>query len=124
MRLGLQTLKGAAFDLTATLVVLGDQPHVSVMVLRALLDTPRDRPIIVPLYAEGGGQNPILLGRAAWALASKLKGDRGFGPLMALHPDLVTEVSVAGSNPDVDTLSDLQALESDWSRRSTRPRRP
>jgi CTP:molybdopterin cytidylyltransferase MocA len=32
------------------------------------------------------------------------------------HPELVVEVDVAGSNPDVDTPEDLAALESapDW----------
>ena len=37
-------------------------------------------------------------------------GDRGLGPILAAHPELVHEVSIDGSNPDVDTRDDLAAL--------------
>jgi hypothetical protein len=33
------------------------------------------------------------------------------GPILREHPDLITEVYVAGSNPDVDTPEDLARLE-------------
>ena len=71
---------------------------------------PGPRPIIVPRYAAGGGSNPVLLRRAAWPLAETLAGDRGMGPLIASHPELVHEVPVAGDNPDVDTPGDLERL--------------
>ena len=118
VRLGLATLDdaashptGSAVELMAALILLGDQPHVSVPVLRALLGAPLHRPIVVPRYAEGGGPNPVLLRRPAWSLTAALDGDRGFGPLIALHSGSVMEIPVPGSNPDIDTLADLQALE-------------
>jgi len=52
----------------------------------------------------------VLVRRSGWALAAGLVGDRGLGPLLATHPELVAEVSVEGSNPDVDTRDDLQRL--------------
>jgi SAM-dependent methyltransferase len=45
-------------------------------------------------------------------------GDRGLGPILAAHPDLVVEVPVAGTNPDVDTPEDLvRAIEAAWGAR-------
>jgi molybdenum cofactor cytidylyltransferase len=106
VRIGLAAL-GTGID--AAVVLLGDQPLVRAEVIRALTatDVPPDRSIVVPRYAGGGGQNPTLVLRAAWPLAAGLTGDRGFGPLIAAHPELVVEVPADGSNPDVDTRADL-----------------
>lgn len=101
----------AALDarIDAAVVLLGDQPLVRPDVIRALLsaDVPSGRSIVVPRYSDGGGQNPTLVLRVAWPLAGGLTGDRGFGPLIAAHPELVVEVPADGSNPDVDTPADL-----------------
>ena len=45
------------------------------------------------------------------ALAREARGDRGLGPVVRDHPNLVLEIDVDGSNPDVDTPADLAALE-------------
>jgi CTP:molybdopterin cytidylyltransferase MocA len=106
VRIGLLALGG---DLDAAVVLLGDQPLVRSEVIRALVDAdvPAGRSIVVPRYAGGGGQNPTLILRTGWPLAADLTGDRGFGPLVATHPELVVEVPTDGSNPDVDTPADL-----------------
>ena len=98
----------------AALVVLGDQPSVRPEVLRAVIDAAgeTDRPIVRPRYTADGAPNPVLVRREAWALAAGLDGDRGLGPLIARHPDLVHELAVEGAMPDVDTPADLAALES------------
>jgi CTP:molybdopterin cytidylyltransferase MocA/SAM-dependent methyltransferase len=114
---------GIAFlreDVEAALVVLGDQPRLSGEVLAALLATgpTPERPIVVPAYTDDGGRNPVLLGRAAFDLVATTSGDRGLGPLLAAHPELVREVAVTGDNPDVDTRADLVAmLETAWAAR-------
>lgn len=96
----------------AVLVLLGDQPLVRPAVVGALLDAtvPAGRSIVVPAYAAGGGSNPALLLRPAWPLARDLEGDRGMGPVIAAHPELVVRVPVDGDNPDVDTPEDLRRL--------------
>ena len=109
LRLGLGAL-GPGID--AALVLLGDQPLVRPEVIRLVAEAAgrTDRPIIIPRYAAGGGGNPALIRRSAWSQAGGLAGDRGFGPLVAAHPELAHEVPVEGANPDVDTPGDLAAL--------------
>ena len=99
-------------DAEAALIVLGDQPRIRAEVIHAVARAWREgaRPIVVPRYAAGGALNPVLLARKSWPLAAGLEGDRGMGPIIAASPDLVTDVSVAGDNPDVDTPDDLERL--------------
>jgi molybdenum cofactor cytidylyltransferase len=107
-------------DADAVLVALGDQPLVPVETIRALLTagSTQDRPVIVPVFEQGQGRNPVLLRRPAFGLVAETRGDRGLGPVLAAHPELVTEVAATGDNPDVDTIDDLAAvLESAWATR-------
>jgi CTP:molybdopterin cytidylyltransferase MocA/SAM-dependent methyltransferase len=112
----------AALDpsVEAVLILLGDQPLVAVETIRALLDAaphPK-RPIVVPAYGEDRGRNPVLLRKPAFELAREATGDRGLGPVLAEHADLLVEVPIAGSNPDVDTREDLaRAVEAGWAAR-------
>jgi molybdenum cofactor cytidylyltransferase len=118
VRLGIEDV-ARRDDVDAALVVLGDQPALAVSTIRTLLAAPLDdaRPIRAPGY-EDGGRNPVLIGRAAFPAVDALTGDRGLGPWIAAHPDLVQEVPIGGTNPDVDTRADLVALlEAAWAER-------
>jgi molybdenum cofactor cytidylyltransferase len=121
VRIGLAALdSGLDPGPDAALLLLGDQPRTSPAAIRALLaaDVPGDRSIVIPRYAGGGGANPVLLLRAAWALAAGLDGDRGFGPLIQARPELVVEVELPGDNLDVDTPTDLaRIVEAAWAER-------
>ena len=106
----------------AALIVLGDQPRLPARAVRALLEAPADdgRPIVVPIYGGDAGRNPVMLGRTAFGLVDAAVGDRGLGPLLAEHPELVRELPIAveGGNPDVDTPADHVALlEAAWAAR-------
>ena len=119
VRIGIEGLDGAV---DRALFVLGDQPLISVETIRALLDAAPDgaRPITVPVYALDGGRNPVLLDRSAFGLVAEATGDRGLGPVIAAHPELVREVPVdaPAGNPDIDTRADLVALlEASWAAR-------
>lgn len=107
-------LDAAAADplVEAVLVVLGDQPGLRPEVVTTLLATGAvaTTPIVRPRYAADGAPNPVLVRRSAWALTAGLAGDRGLGPLLAERAELVTEVAVNGSLPDVDTPADLDAV--------------
>lgn len=104
----------------AVLVALGDQPLVSTSVIRALLDAPekRGRPIVVPVYPDGHGRNPVHLRRPAFGLVGEASGDRGLGPVIEAHPELVSEITVEGANPDIDTQADRdRVIEAAWTAR-------
>jgi molybdenum cofactor cytidylyltransferase len=90
------------------LVLLGDQPFLSIENLRVIIGTARDasRPIVVPRYAGVPG-NPVLLEREAWALVRALEGDRGMSQLFEKHPDLLRFLDLPDANPDIDTRDDL-----------------
>jgi CTP:molybdopterin cytidylyltransferase MocA/SAM-dependent methyltransferase len=106
-------------DVDAAMIVLGDQPLLPPRAIRALLDATLDemRPIVVPVYGHDRGRNPVLLGRAAFGLVDAAAGDRGLGPILDAHPELVREIPirVEGGNPDVDTRADhVVLLEAAW----------
>ena len=117
LRLGFEAI-GA--DADAVLVALGDQPLVSAAVIRSLLEAPveKGRSIVVPAYPDDRGRNPVLVRRAAFGLAGEATGDRGLGPVLEAHPELVSEVPVEAVNPDIDTQDDLaHAIEASWAAR-------
>ncbi len=97
----------------AVLVILGDQPAVSPGAIRAVVEAgdASSAPFVQARYAADGAPNPVLVRRAAWAMAAGISGDRGLGPVLAARRELVLEVPVAGANPDVDTPADLAALQ-------------
>jgi CTP:molybdopterin cytidylyltransferase MocA/SAM-dependent methyltransferase len=112
LQVGLDAVESLEPPVDGVIVALGDQPRTRPEVVRALVAAARhsDRPVVVPRYADGGGANPILLTRAAFDLVDETTGDRGLGPVLADHEDVVEAVPVEGSNPDVDTPGDLAAL--------------
>jgi len=117
LQVGIEALDPAA---DAALILLGDQPLVAADTIRVLLKTPAnaERPFVVPVYADDRGRNPVLMRRAGFDLAADVTGDRGLGPLLAAHPELVLEVPLRGENPDIDTVRDLaRAIESEWAAR-------
>jgi molybdenum cofactor cytidylyltransferase len=96
----------------AVMIVLGDQPAVAPRLIRAMIEAPLDaeRPVIAPRYADGG-RNPVRVERSAAPLIEQLEGDRGLGPLLDAHPELVRVLEQDTVNPDIDRPSDLEALE-------------
>ncbi len=113
LQMGLSVVEEIEPPVRGVIVLLGDQPRTRPEVIRALMAAARssDRPVILPRYAEGGGSNPVLIRREAFDLADEASGDHGIGPVLDERPELVLEVTVEGSNPDVDTPADLAALE-------------
>ena len=118
VRIGLRALGDDAAAAPATaaeaaVILPGDQPRVRPAVIRALVEAAAATPevgFVVPRYGADGSRNPVLARRAVWRLADELVGDRGFGPLLAAHRELIREVPVDGDNPDVDTQDDLRRL--------------
>lgn len=117
LQVGLSAILEIEPPVREVVIVLGDQPRTRPEVIRALIAAGRasDRPVVIPHYSEGGGANPVLLRADAFGLVDEANGDRGLGPILAADPDLVLEVPVVGSNPDIDRPSDLAELA--WAER-------
>src|SRR4029079_2075550 len=64
-------------DADAALIALGAPRLLPPRAVRALLeaDAQRGRPIVVPVYGDGMGRNPVLLRREAFALIDQTSGD-------------------------------------------------
>ncbi|MCC7133108.1 MAG: NTP transferase domain-containing protein [Gemmatimonadales bacterium] len=102
---------------TAALLILGDQPRLSVDAIRALVNRGAGSPLVLarPRYAaapETPG-HPVLLGRSHWPLVSLTEGDRGLDRIVADRGLQWDRVDLPGDNPDVDTAADLDALDRD-----------
>ena len=115
VRIGLRSLDPDASQppVDAALILLGDQPRVRADAIAALIQAAVTHPevsFVVPHYSRDGGRNPVLARRSVWRLADELAGDRGFGPVLAAHPELILEVALDGGNPDIDTAEDLRRL--------------
>ena len=112
LQLGLAALEEAEAP-EAALVLLGDQPLVRLEVVEAIISAwhAGGEAIIRPRYEASPDVpgHPVLVARSAWPLIRDLQGDAGFGSTRPRPRE--TLVDATGHNPDVDTLSDLQALE-------------
>jgi CTP:molybdopterin cytidylyltransferase MocA/SAM-dependent methyltransferase len=117
LQIGLAAVLDIEPPVKGVVVVLGDQPRTRPEVIRALISAGRsgDRPVVIPRYTDGGGANPVLLRSDGFGLVDEASGDRGLGPLLSSDPDLVLEVPVPGSNPDIDRPVDLAELA--WAER-------
>jgi molybdenum cofactor cytidylyltransferase len=96
----------------AALIVLGDQPTVSVQVVERVVATWREGggPVVAPRY-RGLRGNPVLFDSALFGALGELVGEHGARDLITSDPSRVTMVDVAEPPPmDIDTPSDYDEL--------------
>jgi CTP:molybdopterin cytidylyltransferase MocA len=117
LRTGIEaiTQRGSAQQREALLVCHGDQPLIRLDVIHAVIDAwARGGAVAArPAYRDTPGEPglPMLIDRSLWRLASEMRGESGFAPVLASHRISVRSISVGGKNPDVDTPGDLAGLE-------------
>lgn len=103
LRLGLGAVPP---DVSAALILLGDQPGVLPATIAAVLSARGDRPLVAA-SADGVLAPPVLIERTHFHLVDELTGDVGLRHLLHEHPDLVTEVPVPAHAADLDSPADL-----------------
>ncbi|MGZ4178035.1 MAG: nucleotidyltransferase family protein [Solirubrobacteraceae bacterium] len=91
-------------------LMLGDQPGVSVAIVEALLAGRGDAPLAACAYSDGRG-HPLAFSRPMFGELASLHGDKGVWKLLDRHPDEVVDVAMDGTIPlDVDTWEDYRAV--------------
>jgi len=103
LRLGLEALGD---EVSAALILLGDQPRMPAATIAAVLRARGDRPIVAA-HADGVLAPPVLLERSHFHLADGLTRDVGLREVLRSNPDLVTAARVPGHAPDIDVTDDL-----------------
>jgi molybdenum cofactor cytidylyltransferase len=94
----------------ALVLMLGDQPGVSVDAVQALLAGRGAAPIAACAYTDGRG-HPLAFGRAMFSELASMHGDKAVWKLMDRFAPAVVEVPVPGPIPrDVDTWADYEAV--------------
>ncbi len=110
---GVRYLQAAEFPAAGALLALGDQPHIPVAVLEAILCQARQTPgqIVIPRYEERRG-HPIYLPAALWPELLALGRDETLRTLVVRHAETIVYVAVESDAilRDIDTPSDYQAL--------------
>ena len=111
LRVGLDALQRES-DANAALILLGDQPNIPAETAMRLREAyrPGVTAAVVPRYRYTNA-NPVLVDRALWLRLMMMEGDRGAMPLLAAHPEWVTEVWFPELPPeDVDNQEDVDRL--------------
>jgi molybdenum cofactor cytidylyltransferase len=94
----------------ALVLMLGDQPGVSVEAVTALLAGRGAAPAAACAYLDGRG-HPIAFARPMFNELSQMHGDKAVWKLLDRLPDTVVDVAVPGRiPPDVDTWDDYRRL--------------
>jgi molybdenum cofactor cytidylyltransferase len=96
-------------EVTAVVVLLGDQPTMPVASVRAVVAARGTHPIVAA-SADGLALPPALLERSAFRIVQALTGDIGLREIVRGNPALVQTVSVETIPPDVDAPTDLELL--------------
>lgn len=116
LRTGIEALAGRTSpdDPSALLICLGDQPTLRLDVIKTLVDAWSRGGVLAvrPSYRDAPGEpgHPLLIDQSLWRLANEMRGESGFAPVLSSHGIAERRISLAGRNPDVDTLDDLAAL--------------
>ena len=107
LRMGIAALSP---DVDAAVILLGDQPTLSVETIRLVVGAARRDRTVVAAQADGRLGPPVLLLREAFRLAHEATGDEGLRSILTEHHELVTQVDIGAHAPDVDTPADLKRL--------------
>jgi molybdenum cofactor cytidylyltransferase len=108
----------------AVCIGLADQPRVGTEAYRRLAAAYQNGADLAVATYGGQRGNPVLLARSLWPEARALRGDVGARALMERHEVADVACDDTGSPADVDTYSDLQALDRDEGRGTTTEETP
>ena len=98
-------------SVTGVLLVLGDQPKITIDAIRAVIGRAGGSPaaLVRPRYADTPDEpgHPVLVGRVHFGLLEVTEGDHGLDAVVKQQGREWRYVDLPGHNPDVDTKADL-----------------
>ena len=111
LRCGVEVLDAAEKELGAVVIMLSDQPLVSVPAIDALVQAYRSggKPIIASAY-DGILGVPALFDRRLFPELLALEGEEGARRIIARHPRDVHGIPFPGGGLDIDTPQDCEQL--------------
>ena len=110
IRAGTAKLPGTC---AGALLLLADQPAVSVDDLKRLAGTWRRQPLhIAAALYDGRPGLPAILPRSLFPELARLRGDAGIGALLRRNAERLVRVAMPSAAVDIDTPEDLLAVES------------
>lgn len=89
------------------LLVLADMPHVTAPDLRRILRGALTHPVMAVGDKPRAAMPPALIPRRLFAQLSRLRGDRGAGPVLRRCPDLILRDLAPAHLHDIDRPADL-----------------
>ena len=112
IRLGVQTLAASGREVDAAVIMLCDQPFVTVGVVNALVETRRmtGKMIVASAYGEARGV-PALFSKELFGEITALKGNEGAKQVIAKHADDVATVCFPEGAVDIDTPQEYETLK-------------
>ena len=96
----------------AAVVILGDQPAITGLMVRTVVETYiATRAKVVQAAFSGKPNHPTLFDRELWPDLLKIEGDQGAREVLKKHPEWVVRVEFGGDlPPDLDTWEDYERL--------------
>lgn len=109
LRCGVEAVLGAETVPDAVMVLVCDQPRLSVEHVRALIERQRESgaPITASVYAERTGV-PAVFARQVFSELAGLQGDRGARDLIRGHAERVEGIFWSEGSVDLDLPEDLR----------------
>jgi molybdenum cofactor cytidylyltransferase len=110
IRAGIQKLPGTC---AGAMLILVDQPAVSVDDLKRLAGTWRRQPLhIAAALYDGSMGLPAIFPRSVFQELARLRGDAGIRALLRRNSDRLVRVAMPSAAIDIDTPEDLLAVDS------------
>lgn len=112
VKMGMAGLYMTYKDVEAVIMLVCDQPYVSVSLLERMIDVYRTKkpPIVACKYGEEVGV-PALFDRKLFEELLTLSGDKGAKPIVMNHLDEAYLITFEAGSVDLDTPEDYEAFQ-------------
>lgn len=111
IRLGIKMLQQTEPGISAVILMVCDQPHVSTILINGLINkkAATEKQIVASFYNNTLGV-PVLFDKKMFPELLSLKGEEGAKRLLLKHKESLVSIPFALGSIDIDTAKDYEAL--------------